>query len=652
MMNAERLRVGLVGYGDMGRRWARVLAGSPGVEVVGVAVGTLAGVERVRAERPWPAFTRLEDLLERARPRALVVASPTEHHHPQVGLALERGLPCLVEKPMAASLEQARDLVARQGAARAPLVIGHSLVFAPSFLRLLALLCDPRVGELRGFSLASTVRPGAGWSGPSRGYWTREFVANLLLHRVALANRLGGGVPDEVRLRRVELTPGGESIQADLVYPGLGACRFSLALGEAPDRVQAQVQTARGGFTWRAGEGGEGLEWTGGDGAARPVRFLPGEPLANALECFLEAVRCGEARFEGARAGLEAMQVTERLVAPLFDEPLRVTLRALAEEPVDSARGPAPTAPLGDDWRSFLEPEVVYSRWPEPEEVAFRLGLKPVLYRTVPEAQAEAVRARFPGAAVAEVRYGLARDPLQDRRARGEGGEPWVDLFLSSDAALARRAAEIYNNNKIGEAVAEMGRLLGYPECCVTAFECLPDRSNNSFLRYATRLATLSRGQAFQPCLNNLHLVATPWYPCSYGCEASAALSRRVLAALEDPAPLLELLSRPVLYFDDTRMVLFRGQATPDEVRYSSVSVPPARGAGREPALAAFVEAVVRPISRGVRLSVDRDALRVWAADGALLHALPRPHPSLGLLFPFSATAADDGPGAGSMYLR
>jgi predicted dehydrogenase len=125
-----RLRAGVVGVGALGRHHARVWASLPGARLVGVFDSDLARAAEVAAQHGCLAYADAEALLEDAR--ALSVAVPTVDHHRVARRALERGLDVLLEKPMAATLQEADDLVALAAARGAVLQVGHIERFNPA----------------------------------------------------------------------------------------------------------------------------------------------------------------------------------------------------------------------------------------------------------------------------------------------------------------------------------------------------------------------------------------------------------------------------------------------------------------------------------------------------------------------------------------
>ena len=126
------LRVGVVGAGVMGRNHARVLAELPNVELAGVAdpdagraaqaAGQAEGAEALASHR---------DLIDR-KVEAVIVAAPTHLHH-QVALDLiEAGVHILVEKPIATTVEQGREMVAAAARNGVTLMVGHVERFNPA----------------------------------------------------------------------------------------------------------------------------------------------------------------------------------------------------------------------------------------------------------------------------------------------------------------------------------------------------------------------------------------------------------------------------------------------------------------------------------------------------------------------------------------
>jgi predicted dehydrogenase len=104
----------LVGAGGMGRAWARNLLKHPSVEIA-AWVDTRLDTARKAAEEEGVSALLTDDLgraIAEAEGHFVVDVTPPEAHCATTIQALEAGLPVLGEKPMAASMDEARRMVA------------------------------------------------------------------------------------------------------------------------------------------------------------------------------------------------------------------------------------------------------------------------------------------------------------------------------------------------------------------------------------------------------------------------------------------------------------------------------------------------------------------------------------------------------------
>ena len=142
----EPLRVGVVGVGHLGQHHARLLASMPGVTLAGVADIKPGRAEEIASKYGAPAFFDARELVDRVD--AVSVAVPTVAHLEVAMPFLERGIATLVEKPLAASLDEADRLIARAEARGALLAAGHTERFNPAVAAALPLVSRPRFVEV------------------------------------------------------------------------------------------------------------------------------------------------------------------------------------------------------------------------------------------------------------------------------------------------------------------------------------------------------------------------------------------------------------------------------------------------------------------------------------------------------------------------
>jgi predicted dehydrogenase len=127
----KRLRMAVVGVGHLGKEHARILSGLAGVELVGVVDANLEQAQVIARKHNTQAFDQCWPLLGRVDAVSIVV--PTGLHASVAEEFLKRGLPCLIEKPLAASLAQATSLVDLAHANDTFIQVGHIERFNPAY---------------------------------------------------------------------------------------------------------------------------------------------------------------------------------------------------------------------------------------------------------------------------------------------------------------------------------------------------------------------------------------------------------------------------------------------------------------------------------------------------------------------------------------
>ncbi|MBW3540497.1 MAG: Gfo/Idh/MocA family oxidoreductase [Planctomycetes bacterium] len=136
------IRVGVVGVGALGRHHARILAGLEGVELVAVADSREDVGRRVAADCGTRWVSDYRELIGEID--ACSIAVPTRAHFAVAAEFLRRGVPAMVEKPLAADLEEAQWLVRLAEGTGSVLQVGHVERFNPAFETAAALCGTPK----------------------------------------------------------------------------------------------------------------------------------------------------------------------------------------------------------------------------------------------------------------------------------------------------------------------------------------------------------------------------------------------------------------------------------------------------------------------------------------------------------------------------
>jgi predicted dehydrogenase len=119
----------VIGVGSLGQHHARIYAGLPEARLVAVVDRDAGRAGEVAARHGVPALTDTARLPREVE--AVSVAVPTVSHASVVRACLERGLAVLVEKPMAATVEEAEEMTSLASRRGVALLVGHTERFNP-----------------------------------------------------------------------------------------------------------------------------------------------------------------------------------------------------------------------------------------------------------------------------------------------------------------------------------------------------------------------------------------------------------------------------------------------------------------------------------------------------------------------------------------
>jgi UDP-N-acetylglucosamine 3-dehydrogenase len=133
-------RVGLIGLGAMGRNHLRLLSAREDAELVAISDPLPDVLEAATATTQAKGYPDPAEMLASADLDAIVIASPTTTHLDLGLAAVGRGVAALIEKPLAATPEEADELVRASADTGVPIQVGHVERFNPAVLELGRLL--------------------------------------------------------------------------------------------------------------------------------------------------------------------------------------------------------------------------------------------------------------------------------------------------------------------------------------------------------------------------------------------------------------------------------------------------------------------------------------------------------------------------------
>ena len=144
----SRLRVAVAGAGIIGRRHAELLAASPRAQLAAVADPSEASVAWA-AGQGVPHFATLEALLASDPPvDGVILATPNHLHVPGAMACAARGVPALIEKPVADTVENGQRLAQAVAAAGVPMLVGHHRRHSAQLLRAREAIASGELGRI------------------------------------------------------------------------------------------------------------------------------------------------------------------------------------------------------------------------------------------------------------------------------------------------------------------------------------------------------------------------------------------------------------------------------------------------------------------------------------------------------------------------
>lgn len=149
---AEKLRVAVVGAGIYGQNHLNGFSWNPNSELVAVCDLNEAAAKRAAESFGCKAYTDLDELLTTEDIDAVSVATPDPYHKDPVITAIRHGKHVLVEKPMATTLADAREIIDAAEKAGVRVMVDYHKRWDPASIAVRNKLAEETTGApLRGF---------------------------------------------------------------------------------------------------------------------------------------------------------------------------------------------------------------------------------------------------------------------------------------------------------------------------------------------------------------------------------------------------------------------------------------------------------------------------------------------------------------------
>ncbi|MGH9717984.1 MAG: Gfo/Idh/MocA family oxidoreductase [Candidatus Acidiferrales bacterium] len=323
-MSEKKIRVVVAGVGEFGRNHVRVWSSLEDVELLGIVDSNADRARQIALEFGTRALPDLDALLA-ARVDAVSVAVPTKQHTTVGCKLLDAGIDVLVEKPMAASLEEADRLITAAQRSGRILQVGHVERFNPAVAAAQRIISRPMFFEVHRLGIFTPRSLDI------------DVVYDVMIHDLDILLSL-------VRSPVTDLRAVGIPVITDKV--DIAHARIEFETGAVANVTASRVSTER----VRKVRFFQEHEYISLDFArqdALRIRVQPGspqgvgfeklaaepeEPLKVELRAFADSVRTRKAPMVDGHAGRQALALADRVMASILEHARRVQLEAFTPQ--------------------------------------------------------------------------------------------------------------------------------------------------------------------------------------------------------------------------------------------------------------------------------------------------------------------------------
>ena len=187
------MRIGVVGLAGVGGVHVARVSEMKGAELACVCDIVPSIAEEVGRKYDVRAYVAAEEMFEKEKLGGVILATPPKSHYPLTGMAAEKGVHVLVEKPMANTVEDCQKMIDVCKDKKVTLMIGHKKRFVPVFIRLKELI-GGEFGTIR-YMIHRYPHP---WLSPKDWFWAEDDGGGPILENAVHAADILGFLMGDV----------------------------------------------------------------------------------------------------------------------------------------------------------------------------------------------------------------------------------------------------------------------------------------------------------------------------------------------------------------------------------------------------------------------------------------------------------------------
>jgi UDP-N-acetylglucosamine 3-dehydrogenase len=324
---AKKLRVAVIGAGNMGRNHIRTYSNlNENAELVALA-DVNPQAEALAKEYGVKFYTDYKEMLDKENLDAVSIVVPTPLHHAFATEVMQRGIHCLVEKPIASTPEEGQELMELAEAKNVIFTVGHIERYNPMIRKLKKLIDDKEIGDITSIA----VRRVGGF--PAIEPKT-DVIIDLAVHDIEIISHLLDKQPTKIYGHGSRTLHSSKIDSAEIFMDYGSASGYVQANWITPIKIRTIAVTGTDGYVEgnyinqelvhyqhnmkrQRAENFKDFLSAVGEPEKRHIMDTPQEPLANELKAFINAIHSMDASdLVHPKAAQQALRIALKAIEP------------------------------------------------------------------------------------------------------------------------------------------------------------------------------------------------------------------------------------------------------------------------------------------------------------------------------------------------
>lgn len=240
MSSKQKIKVAVIGAGNMGKNHLRNYFLLPEADLVGLA-DIDPDTKKLADEYKTSFFTDYRQMLDEVKPDAVSIVVPTPFHYEVATEVMSRGIHCLLEKPIASTVEEADKLIALSKKNKVVFTVGHIEHYNPLVIALKKLLDKKSIGDIT--SIVCKRVGGFPAVEPKT-----DVIIDLAVHDIGIISHLLGKAPTKVSSHGSRTHHSKKIDSAEILLDYGRASGFIQANWLTPVKIRTIAVTGSGGY--------------------------------------------------------------------------------------------------------------------------------------------------------------------------------------------------------------------------------------------------------------------------------------------------------------------------------------------------------------------------------------------------------------------